>query len=111
VPQVKERNLDPWRADITEIAQYPNVSCKISGRVAYADPKTWTAEDLRPFVEHAIATFGWDRVLFGSDWPVCTLSASYQQWVEALKAITRDAGDANQRKLFHDNAVRVYRLS
>jgi predicted TIM-barrel fold metal-dependent hydrolase len=111
VPQVKERNLDPWRSYIAEIASIPNISCKISGLVAYADPHKWTAEDLRPFVEHAIASFGWDRVLFGSDWPVCTLSASYQHWVEALRAITQAAGEVNQRKLFHDNAVRVYRLS
>jgi predicted TIM-barrel fold metal-dependent hydrolase len=111
VPQVKEKNLDPWRSYITQIAGFPNVSCKISGLVAYADPERWTAEDLRPFVEHAIASFGWDRVLFGSDWPVCTLSASYQQWVEALQAITQGAGDLNQKKLFYDNAVRVYRLS
>jgi predicted TIM-barrel fold metal-dependent hydrolase len=111
VPQVKEQNLDPWRSYIVEIATFPNVSCKISGLVAYADPQRWTVEDLRPFVEHAIASFGWDRVLFGSDWPVCTLSASYQQWVEGLQTITQGAGEANQRKLFHDNAVRVYRLS
>ena len=111
VPQVKEKNLDPWRAYITEIARFPNVSCKISGLVAYADPKRWTGEDLRPFVEHVIASFGWERVLFGSDWPVCTLSASYQHWVEALQAITQAAGDANQKKLFHDNPIRVYRLS
>jgi predicted TIM-barrel fold metal-dependent hydrolase len=111
VPQVKEKNLDPWRAHVTEIARYPNVSCKISGLVAYADHRRWTAEDLRPFVEHVIASFGWNRVLFGSDWPVCTLSASYQQWVEALQALTQGAGEVNQRKLFYNNAVRVYRLS
>ena len=111
VPQVKEKQLDPWRSHIREIAKFPNVSCKISGLVAYANPKTWTAEDLRPFVEHVIDSFGWDRVLFGSDWPVCTLSASYQQWVEALQAITQEAGEVNQRKLFCDNAVRAYRLS
>ena len=111
VPQVKERNLDPWRSHVTEIAMFPNVSCKISGLVAYADPQSWTAEDLRPFIDHAIGSFGWDRVMFGSDWPVCTLSASYRQWVEALQAITQGAGEVNQRKLFHDNAVRVYRLN
>jgi predicted TIM-barrel fold metal-dependent hydrolase len=111
VPQVKERNLDPWRSHITEIAKFPNVSCKISGLVAYADPQSWTAEDLRPFIDHAIGSFGWDRVMFGSDWPVCTLSANYRQWVETLQAITQGAGEVNQRKLFHDNAVRVYRLT
>jgi predicted TIM-barrel fold metal-dependent hydrolase len=111
VPQVKERALDPWRAHIREMAAFPNVYCKISGLVAYADPKTWTAEDLRPYIEHVIACFGWDRVLFGSDWPVCTLSGSLQQWVDALRFVTKGAGEANQRKLFYDNAVRVYRLS
>jgi predicted TIM-barrel fold metal-dependent hydrolase len=111
VPQVKEKHLDPWRSHITEIARLPNVSCKISGLVAYADSERWTAEDLRPFVEHVIAAFGWDRILFGSDWPVCTLSASYRQWVEALQALTHEAGETNQKKLFYDNAIRVYRLS
>jgi predicted TIM-barrel fold metal-dependent hydrolase len=108
---VKERNLDPWRSHITEIAKFSNVSCKISGLVAYADPAKWTVDDLRPFVDHVIASFGWDRVLFGSDWPVCTLSASYKRWVEALQAMTQGAGEVNQRKLFYDNAVRVYRLT
>ncbi len=110
VPQVKEGILDPWRSHMGEIAKLPNVYCKISGLVAYADPKRWTEGDLRPYVEHVISCFGWDRVLFGSDWPVCTLSASYKQWVEALLSMTRNADLADQRKLFHDNAIRVYRL-
>jgi predicted TIM-barrel fold metal-dependent hydrolase len=111
VPRVKEKELDPWRAHVSEIAKAQNVSCKISGLVAYADPQSWNREDLRPFIEHAIASFGWDRVLFGSDWPVCTLSASFAQWVHALEAITREAGEQKQKQLFYDNAVRVYRLT
>jgi predicted TIM-barrel fold metal-dependent hydrolase len=111
VPQIREKVLDPWRLNIREIAQFPNVFCKISGLVAYADPKNWAAEDLRPYIDHAIECFGWDRVMFGSDWPVCTLSASYEQWVEALSSLTRGAGESNQKKLFHDNATRVYRLA
>jgi predicted TIM-barrel fold metal-dependent hydrolase len=110
VPQIKEKRIDPWRAYIREIAAFPNVACKISGLVAYADPKTWTPQDLQPYVEHVIECFGWDRVMFGSDWPVCTLSASYKQWVGALLSLTHSAGAANQKKLFHDNALRVYRL-
>ena len=110
VPQVKEKQLDPWRSHIAEIAKLPNVHCKVSGLVAYADPARWTEDDLRPYVEHVISCFGWDRVLFGSDWPVCTLAASYKRWVEALLSITRNAGASNQKKLFHDNAIRVYRL-
>jgi predicted TIM-barrel fold metal-dependent hydrolase len=111
VPQVKERILDPWRAQIAEIAKFPNIVGKVSGIVAYADRQSWTADDLRPYIEHVVACFGWDRVMFGSDWPVCTLSARYKQWVQALQTVTSSAGKTNQKKLFHDNAVRVYRLS
>ncbi len=111
VPQVRERILDPWRSLIREIAKFPNVFCKISGLIAYADPDNWTEEDLHPYVDHAIECFGWDRVMFGSDWPVCTLSASYRQWVDVLLSLTRGAGEANQKKLLHDNAIRVYRLT
>jgi predicted TIM-barrel fold metal-dependent hydrolase len=111
VPQVREKILDPWRANIRAIAKFPNIFCKISGLVAYADPHHWTAEDLRPYVDHAIECFGWDRVMFGSDWPVCTLSASYQQWVGALVSLTRGAGEVNQKKLFQENAIRIYRLA
>ena len=110
VPQVKEKILDPWRAHMAEVAKYGNVVCKISGVVAYADRENWKAEDLRPYIEHVIACFGWDRVMFGSDWPVCTLAASYARWVEALRSIVSAASAEQQKKLFHDNAVRVYRL-
>ncbi len=111
VPQVRDKILNPWRSLIREIAKFPNVFCKISGLIAYADPNNWTAEDLRPYVDHAIECFGWDRVMFGSDWPVCTVSASYRQWVDVLLSFTRSAGAANQKKLFHDNAILVYRLT
>lgn len=111
VPRVKEKKLDPWRKQIADIARYPNLVCKISGVVAYADPRNWAADDLRPYIEHVIECFGWDRVMFGSDWPVCTLSASYKQWVDALHSITQSAGVENENKLFHGNAIRVYRLS
>jgi predicted TIM-barrel fold metal-dependent hydrolase len=111
VPQVREKILDPWRANIHAIAKFPNIFCKISGLVAYADPHHWTVEDLRPYVDHAIECFGWDRVMFGSDWPVCTLSASYRQWVDALASLTRGAGEVNQKKLFQENAIRIYRLA
>jgi predicted TIM-barrel fold metal-dependent hydrolase len=110
VPQVKEHLLDPWRERIREISRFSNVVCKISGLVAYADPKHWTAEDLRPYVDHVIECFGWHRVMFGSDWPVCTLSANLKQWVESLMELTRTADKVSRRKLFSENARRVYRL-
>jgi predicted TIM-barrel fold metal-dependent hydrolase len=111
VPQVKDKIFNPWRSLIREIAKFPNIFCKVSGLIAYADPSNWTEEDLRPYVDHAIECFGWDRVMFGSDWPVCTLSANYRQWVDVLLSLTRSAGEANQKRLFHDNAIRVYRLT
>jgi predicted TIM-barrel fold metal-dependent hydrolase len=111
VPQVKERVLDPWRRHIQEISRFPNVSCKVSGLVAYADPEKWTTDDLRPYVEHTIECFGWDRVMFGSDWPVCTQAATLKQWVATLSALTRSASESERNKLFYENANRVYRLA
>jgi predicted TIM-barrel fold metal-dependent hydrolase len=111
VPDVKAHVLDPWRAHISGLSRLPNVSCKISGLVAYANPANWQSEDLRPFVDHVIESFGWDRVMFGSDWPVCNLTASYERWVATLLSLTQAAGEVNQRKLFHDNALRIYRLN
>jgi len=111
VPEVKDRRLDPWRAHIRELSRFPNVQCKISGLVAYADPVNWRPQDLEPFVSHAIECFGWDRVMFGSDWPVCNLTASYLRWVDSLQMLTRSAGEDNQKKLFHENAIRIYRLN
>jgi len=109
-PQVKEKSLEPWQTHLKEIAAFPNVACKVSGLVANADPQNWTPEDLRPFVEHVIESFGWDRVLFGSDWPVCTLAASCQRWVEALSTLAQSKHEENRSKLFYENAMRVYRL-
>jgi predicted TIM-barrel fold metal-dependent hydrolase len=110
VPAVKDRALDPWRADIKALAVAPNVACKVSGIVAYADP-SWTPDDLRPFVEHVIASFGWDRVVWGSDWPVCTLTADLGRWVAATRTIIAGESESNQAKLLNGNARRIYRLN
>lgn len=109
-PDIKNQDYTAWRKSIEEIAGLPNVDCKVSGIVVNTDLENWTAEDLRPAVEHIIDSFGWDRVMFGSDWPVCLLAASYRQWVEALTYLTQDAGEENQKKLFVENAERIYRL-
>lgn len=110
IPRVKEPIFDPWRRHILELSEFPNVVCKVSGLVAYADPEKWTPGDLSPYVNHVVECFGWDRVMFGSDWPVCIRSASLQRWVETLLLLTCDAGEENQQKLFYENAARVYRL-
>lgn len=109
-PRIMEKEFSPWSDRIAEIASHPNVVGKISGIITNAEPKKWTPMDLKPYVDHMIKSFGWERVMFGSDWPVCLLNGTLKHWADALKVITKDAGEAKQRKLFHDNAVRVYRL-
>lgn len=108
-PPIATNDLAQWQADLARLAEFPNVVCKVSGIVTNASPN-WTAEELRPVVEHVIKVFGWERVLFGSDWPVCTLAATYRQWLEALLSLTEAAGAPQQEKLFRLNAERIYRL-
>ena len=110
VPAIKDRAEHPWREHIAEIARRPNVAVKISGVVAYAEPETWTVDDIRPYVEHAIDSFGWDRVVWGSDWPVCTLTASLSIWVAATHAITLGCSADERARLFSVNARRIWRL-
>lgn len=109
VPDVAAKALDPWRRDITALAALPNVAAKISGIVAYAGPD-WTTAELRPFVEHIIESFGWDRVVWGSDYPVLTLTADLARWVAATREIVAGASPDEQAKLFHRNAERIYRV-
>ena len=111
VPDVRARALDPWRADISALARLPNVACKVSGLIAYADPERCSAEDLRPFVEHVVAGFGWDRVVWGSDWPVCTLTADLTRWVAATHELLAGTTEGEKAKLLHANAARLYRLA
>ena len=108
---VRSKDLSGWKADISRIADRKNVVCKVSGIVASAEPDPWTADDLAPIINHVLGQFGPDRVVFGGDWPVCTLAASYRQWVEALRHIIAGRPLAEQKKLLHDNALKVYRLS
>ncbi|MEO0055145.1 MAG: hypothetical protein RLZZ50_1092 [Verrucomicrobiota bacterium] len=109
VPDVKGRALDPWRADLAALARLPNVACKISGLVAYAASE-WNEDDLRPFVEHAIGSFGWDRVMFGGDWPVCLLGAPLTRWHAALTTLLASAKQDEKDALFKGTAGRIYRL-
>lgn len=99
-----------WEKGIRELAARPNVICKISGIIVTADRDNWTAADLAPNMNFCMDTFGEDRVMFAGDWPVCTLTAPYRSWAEALKTIVKDRPLAFQKKLFHDNAVKFYEL-
>lgn len=109
VPDIENNGLDPWREHISEIARLANVTAKISGVIAYGGAD-WSTEKLRPYVSHVLDTFTFDRVVWGSDFPVCTLHASLEDWVAATKEIVADASSDEQKKLFSVNAEKVYRL-
>ncbi len=102
---------EQWRHDIAVLAQRKNVVCKISGIVARVPKEGWTPDDLAPIINHCLNSFGPDRVMFASDWPVCTLGAPLRRWVEALRAVIRARPQADQRKLLAENALRFYGLS
>lgn len=101
---------DQWRRDIETLAAKKNVICKISGIIARV-PKQWTAEDLAPVVNHCLDSFGPDRVIFGSDWPVCLLGAPLKAWVAALRQIIASRPSAEQEKLLSRNAIGFYGLT
>jgi predicted TIM-barrel fold metal-dependent hydrolase len=105
-PEQKDA-IEQWRRDVAELGRRDRVVCKISGIVSRV-PSDWTPDDLAPIVEHCLESFGPDRVVFASDWPVCTRGASLLQWAAALHAIVGQRPADQQRKLWHDNAVRFY---
>ncbi len=104
-----EHAVEEWKKDIAALAGKRNVICKISGIIARVS-KEWSAEDLAPIVNHCLNSFGPDRVIFGSDWPVCLLGATYRQWVTALKEIIADRPLSEQKKLLSENAIAFYKL-
>ena len=104
-----EHDADAWRRDMERLSAQKNVICKISGIVARV-PKQWSADDLTPIVNHCLDTFGPERVVFGSDWPVCLNGAPLREWVSALTQIIASRPVSEQRKLLRDNAVAFYRL-
>jgi predicted TIM-barrel fold metal-dependent hydrolase len=110
-PDVRKNDRAAWERDTIEVAKRKHVVGKVSGIVASAKPGAWSADDLAPFVNHTLDVFGPDRVMFAGDWPVCTLAATFAQWLGALKSIVRGRKLEEQRKLFHDNAVRFYGLA
>jgi predicted TIM-barrel fold metal-dependent hydrolase len=110
-PDIKQHLLDPWQSDLRALAELPNVACKISGMVTEADPLSWLPTDLAPYIDVVLASFGEERVLFGSDWPVALLASSYQRWYQTLQALTAQLPVVARRKLWAENAQRLYRIN
>jgi len=109
-PGIKHGFREPWWSQMRELARLPNVVCKISGVVTEADHANWTKDQVRPYATHAIDCFGFDRVMFGSDWTVAELALRYPAWVEIVDEVVAGASEAEKRKLYRDTATRVYRL-
>lgn len=110
-PGIKAGLREPWWHQIGELAALPNVDCKVSGVATEADHGGWTEDQLHPYLERVFEVFGAERVLFGSDWPVMRLAITYPRWVEIVDAATASWGEADRRRLYVDNAKRVYRLA
>jgi L-fuconolactonase len=109
-PAIASGSTQPWERDLRRLAALPNTACKLSGLVTEADWTGWQVADLRPYAETALDAFGPGRVMFGSDWPVCTLAASYGEVLQAARDLTGDLSVAEREAIFAGTATRVYRL-
>ncbi|MGY3678222.1 amidohydrolase family protein [Streptomyces sp. TE33382] len=109
-PPIAARRSHPWSEDLRALAALPNTVCKLSGLVTEADPRTWTVQDLRPYTATLLDAFGPDRLMFGSDWPVCRLAAGYAEVVEAAHTLTSHLTEDERRAVFAGTATRVYGL-
>jgi len=106
-PDLVNGDLAAWRDGMSALAKHPGLTCKLSGLVTEAG-SDWTLETIRPVVEHLLATFGPERLIFGSDWPVVTLRASYGQWLEATETLLAGLSEAQRSAVFGGNAQKLY---
>jgi L-fuconolactonase len=108
-PEIKAGKLQPWSDLISRVARHENLFCKLSGMVTEADHVSWTPQHLRPYIEHVLNCFGEDRVMFGSDWPVCLRAASYAEVINALRTVVANhLSPGGLAKLFSKNGRQFY---
>jgi predicted TIM-barrel fold metal-dependent hydrolase len=110
VPDIKGDAFDDWAKGISEIAKRPNIVGKLSGIVAYTDADTWSLDTIRPYAEHTINSFGFDRMVWGSDWPVCTLGGGLSTWVGATHALLEGVSRDEKHALLAGNAIKLWNL-
>lgn len=110
-PSIRTDSMEPWKTHMSEIAQFENVWCKISGLFTEADLTRQNANVVLPYTEHVAACFGTGRIVYGSDWPVCTLAAEGTRWVDFLKKFTAGWSESEQIRFYRDNALEFYRLN
>ena len=109
-PYIKFRKISEWRTDMKELAQFENVWCKVSGMVTEADWINWSPKDFHPYMDVVVEAFGVNRILFGSDWPVCLIAADYAAVLEIVSDYFSGISKHEQEKIFGNNAVEFYKL-
>jgi L-fuconolactonase len=107
-PRIRDNVLEPWRTNIRELARRPNVFCKVSGMVTEADFQAWTAQQLRPYFDTVLEAFGPQRLMFGSDWPVCLVACGYSRWREVVETLAGGLSKDEKAQLFGETARRAY---
>jgi len=109
-PAIAQGEMETWSRQLQELARRPNVYCKLSGLVTEADPAAWTPLQLHPYFNTALECFGPDRLMIGTDWPVCTVGCSYAQWWELVENWTAPFSSAERAAILGDTATRIYSL-
>ena len=109
-PRVRDGAIAPWRENLKELAQRPNVYCKLSGIVTEADHRTWTPQQLRPYMDVALEAFGSRRLMFGSDWPVCILACGYRRWHQIAREFASMLTPDEQDRIFTETTIEAYGL-
>ena len=110
-PPIARNEIKEWSQAFRPLARFPNINCKLSGLVTEANWSSWRTDDLRPYVDVALESFGTDRMMFGSDYPVCLLAASYDRVLDSFQEILKSLSDADRDKIFGQNAEKFYRLN
>lgn len=110
-PPIARKEIKEWSHALAPLARYQNIHCKLSGLVTEANWNSWQTDDLRPFVDCALEFFGTERLMFGSDYPVCLLAASYDRVLDSFQQILQNLNDTDREKIFHRNAAKFYRLN
>lgn len=109
-PPIASGEREPWETAVRSLAALSNTVCKLSGMVTEADPASWTVDDLRPYADAVLEAFGPQRLMFGSDWPVCTLAAGYRQVVATADELAAALSDSERAAIFEGTAACVYGL-
>jgi L-fuconolactonase len=109
-PNIKKGESENWIKEIKAMAQYPNVYCKISGMATEAHWNTWTMDTLKPYIDTVVEAFGTERIMFGSDWPVCLVASSYEKWLKGLQNYFNTFSINEQEDFFANNAIKFYKL-